>query len=248
MKKYLGLFICLLAVLFFIPKVRAEASKEVMEQYIPGEVLDAMSQEQYDFYASLDYDNAITQSIDIPISDYPTEISPIGDEMLDRGSSYSTTYKTLSLSAIPAGGVNYAIALTLQWKYMPTIRSFDVIAIRFANMAMSNGSQYGYQSYTGGSVGYSYNGTNMKLLSNGFGISMNLVNNTISSLQCFIAVTAAKGTNAAIYGAYEHATVNTTLAKSKKYTLSSIGQGGVINFDSSVWNIYDDMNGVNINL
>ena len=244
MKKYLAVVVCVLTVIICIPKVSAEASREVMEQYIPAEVLDAMSQEQYDFYASLDYDNAISESIDIPVSDFPEEIAPEGN----RGSSYSTNYKTLSLTAIPVDSVTYTVALSLQWKQMPTIRSFDVIALRFANMTMNNGTQYGYQTYSGGSVGYSYNGTNMKLLSNGFGISMNLVNGSISSLQCFIGVTAYKSAGADIYGAYEHATTNTTLAKSKKYTLSSIGQGGVINFDSSVWNIYDDMNGVNISL
>ena len=247
MKKFISIIVCLLSVILLMESVNAEASREVMEQYIPADVLDAMSQEQYDFYASLDYDKAITQSIDIPISDYPSEISPIGDK-LDRGSSYSTTYKTLSLTAIPVDSITYSVTLSLQWKQMPTIRSFDVIALRFSNMTMSSGSQYGYQTYTGGNVYYSYNGTNMKLLSNGFGISMNLVNNTISSLQCFIALTAYKASGAAIYGAYEHATVNTTLAKSKKYTLSYAGMGNVINFDSSVWNIYDDMNGVNISL
>ncbi len=247
MGKVFKSILCFLTVVLFMGSVNAEASREVMEQFIPSDVLDAMSQEQYDFYASLDYDNAITKSIDIPISDYPSEISPIGEE-LDRGSSYSTNYKTLSLTAIPIDNINYSVSLTLQWKQMPTIRSYDVIALRFSNMAMSNGTQYGFQSYTGGSVGYSYNGTNMKLLSNGFGISMNLVNGSISSLQCFIAVTAAKANGAAIYGAYEHATVNTTLANSKKYTLSYAGMGNVINFDSSVWNIYDDMNGVNISL
>ena len=247
MGKVFKSILCFLTVVLFMGSVNAEASRETMEQFIPSDVLDAMSQEQYDFYASLDYDNAITESIDIPISDYPSEISPIGEE-LNRGSSYSTTYKTLSLTAIPVDSITYSVTLSLQWKYMPTIRSYDVIALRFSNMTMSSGSQYGYQTYTGGNVYYSYNGTNMKLLSNGFGISMNLVNNSISSLQCFIALTAYKASGAAIYGAYEHATVNTTLAKSKKYTLSSIGQGGVINFDSSVWNIYDDMNGVNISL
>ena len=244
MKKYLAVVVCVLTVIICIPKVSAEASREVMEQYIPAEVLDAMSQEQYDFYASLDYDNAISESIDIPVSDFPEEIAPEGN----RGSSYSTTYKTLSVTAIPIDSINYNVNLTLQWKQMPTIRSYDVIALRFANMAMSMGTQYGYQTYSGGNVYYSYNGSNMKLLSNGFGISMNLVNNSISYLQCFISVVAAKASGAAIYGAYEHATTNTTLAKSKKYTLSSIGQGGVINFDSTVWNIYDDMNGVNISL
>ena len=235
------MFFCSVLTILFIQHPQALATREKMLEFFPEEFLNNLTEEEYNHYATLDFDNATTEEIVVPFddNDNPTRSTP-----------YSTNYKTLNVTAIPYDSINYAITLTLNWKSMPATRSYDVIALRFSNMAMSNGTQHGYQVYTGGSVAYSYNGTNMKLASNGFGISMNLVNSTsISMLRCFIACDAAKtNSTSTIYGAYEHAKNNVTLAQSKNYSISSGGMGYVINFDSSVWNYYDNMNGVSISV
>jgi len=51
-----------------------------------------------------------------------------------------------------------------------------------------------------------------------------------------------------VYASYQHATIATTLAKSKDYTFSKNGYGKVFNFSAGSRNIYDGMNGVDIAL
>ena len=126
--------------------------------------------------------------------------------------------------------------------------------MRLDGMVINANTIVGTQSYvrsngTSGVVNYGYQGTNMvfKGESTGFGISMNIVNDSLNSLHCFIeadgVLASSSGT---VYGAYEHAVDEVTLAQSKSYGISSVGQGKVINFIDSVWNHYDDMQGVDM--
>ncbi|MEG0977092.1 MAG: hypothetical protein RSF02_00895, partial [Bacilli bacterium] len=55
------------------------------------------------------------------------------------------------------------------------------------------------------------------------------------------------GNNPRIYGAYEHAVDNMTLAQSQNYEISSVGMGNVINFYSSSYDHYDNTPGLDIN-
>jgi hypothetical protein len=49
-----------------------------------------------------------------------------------------------------------------------------------------------------------------------------------------------------VYGAYEHATSEVTLAQSKKYSIASGGMGNVFDFKNSVWNKYDNTPGLHV--
>lgn len=55
-------------------------------------------------------------------------------------------------------------------------------------------------------------------------------------------------TGGTVYGSYQHATANISLANSKKYTISRTGYGGVFLFNSPVRSYYDAMGGVNISV
>lgn len=171
-----------------------------------------------------------------------------------RGASYTTTYKNIQISATPTGTKNrYSIELTNLWLKSPYIKSYDVIAIRTDDATVLEGTQNGVQSYiyTNGSVGYVYysnGGTNMVKASNGFGISMNLVD-AANTFECDIEATVTATTRwATVYGSYQHAATNVTLAQSKSYTISHNGYGEVINFATAVQNDYDGMQGVSIAL
>lgn len=128
-----------------------------------------------------------------------------------------------------------------------------VIAIRTDDATVTEGTQEGIQAYiyTNGSVGYvnySNNGTNMVKADNGFGISMNLVD-AAKTYECTIEATVTATTEwATVYGSYQHAATNVTLAQSKSYTISHNGYGKVINFATAVQNDYDGMQGVSIAL
>lgn len=170
-----------------------------------------------------------------------------------QGASYTTTYKNIQISATEAGTNYYFILLDNVWLKSPYIKSYDVIAIRTDDATVTEGTQEGTQAYIykNGSVGYvnySNGGTNMVKADNGFGISMNLVDDA-NTYQCTIEATVTATTEwATVYGSYQHAATNVTLAQSKSYTISHNGYGKVINFATAVQNDYDGMQGVSIAL
>ncbi len=170
-----------------------------------------------------------------------------------RAASHATTYKNIQISTMNGGTNAYIIDLTTLWLISPAIKSYDVIAIRTDDATIIEGTQEGTQAYIykNGDVGYvnySNNGTNMVKASNGFGISMNLVD-AAHTYECFItARVRATAEWAEVYGSYQHAATNVTLAQSQAYTISHNGYGKVINFATAVQNHYDGMQGVSIKL
>lgn len=145
------------------------------------------------------------------------------------------------------------MVLDTLWLKSPYIKSYDVIAIRTDDATVVEGTQRGIQAYiySNGNVGYvnySNGGTNMVKADNGFGISMNLVDDA-NTYECTIETTVTATTEwATVYGSYQHAATNVTLAQSKSYTISHNGYGKVINFATAVQNDYDGMQGVSIAL
>lgn len=171
---------------------------------------------------------------------------------ITRGVVHTTSYKNIQISSTIITTNKYLVDVTTDWLITPRVKSYDVIAMRTEDATISSGSQNGIQMYnnstTSGSVDYLYNGTNMVLSSNGFGISMNLVD-AASGFTCQIeAVITATSQWAKVYGSYQHAMTAVTLAKSKSYTISHNGYGKVINFATAVQNDYDNMQGVSIEL
>ncbi len=165
---------------------------------------------------------------------------------------HTTTYKNIEIYTTKISTNTYFVYVTNAWLITPKVKSYDVIAMRTDDATITSGSQNGTQLYTvngvSSGVDYSYNGTNMVLRSNGFGISMNLVD-AASSFTCDIeAIVTATSQWATVYGSYQHAMTAVTLAKSKSYTISHNGYGKVINFATAVQNDYDNMQGVSISL
>lgn len=165
---------------------------------------------------------------------------------------HTTSYKNIEISTTHVSGNKYLVYLVNLWLITPKVKSYDVIAMRTEDATISNGTQDGTQVYkTNGvsnMISYSYQGTNMVLSSNGFGISMNLVD-AASEFACDIqAVVTATSQWATVYGSYQHAMTAVTLAQSKSYTISHNGYGKVINFATAVQNDYDNMQGVSISL
>ena len=137
-----------------------------------------------------------------------------------------TQYKKLSLTLSDNHNGYGDIFVGLLWKMIPSTRSFDVIAVRYVGMTDVDGTQIGRQIWgTNGNytyVNYGWNGTNINRQDNGFGISMNITNDsTINYLENYIGSAVEFTGNFQWAGAsYQHATSNTTLAQSKSYTLA----------------------------
>lgn len=164
--------------------------------------------------------------------------------------SIETTYKKLYLSLTVGNNGTAHFILDNVWKKMPSVRSFDVMGVRLGNFSVVRGSEYGTQIYgsngNNDTVNYAANGTNINVQDNGFGISMNLINDTsITLLQNSIsAILSLDAKPAVIYGSYQHATEDVTLAQSKSYTIGSGGLGAVFKFSGSIGDKYDAMIGV----
>ena len=161
-----------------------------------------------------------------------------------------TQYKKLSLTLSDNHNGYGDIFVGLLWKMIPSTRSFDVIAVRYVGMTDVDGTQWGRQIWgTNGNytyVNYGWNGTNINRQDNGFGISMNITNDsTINYLENYIGSAVEFTGNFQWAGAsYQHATSNTTLAQSKSYTLAENGKNGVILFTGNIGEKYDNMPGV----
>ena len=161
-----------------------------------------------------------------------------------------TQYKKLSLTLSDNHDGYGDIFVGLLWKMIPSTRAFDVIAVRYVGMTDVDGTQYGRQIWgTNGNysyVEYGWNGTNINRQDNGFGISMNITNDsTINYLENYIGSAVQFTGNFQWAGAsYQHATSNTTLAQSKSYTLAENGKNGVILFTGNIGEKYDNMPGV----
>lgn len=161
-----------------------------------------------------------------------------------------TQYKKLSLTLSDNHDGYGDIFVGLLWKMIPSTRAFDVIAVRYVGMSDVDGTQYGRQIWgTNGNytyVNYGWNGTNINRQDNGFGISMNITNDsTINYLENYIGSAVKFNGNFQWAGAsYQHATSNTTLAQSKSYTLAENGKNGVILFTGNIGEKYDNMPGV----
>ena len=163
------------------------------------------------------------------------------------------------------------IILELKWAAMPKTRSFDVIAIRpgvecsfFSTESEPNLKCRQVYTVNGVSKTVTYNaygdhcvkklgagikgGHKMDGLKHGCGFSMNLVNDA-TAISCIMEMTVAcSKTSFVAYGSYQHAQKSVTLAKSKKYKISTSGYGRILLFDDAVKQNYDNMSGVSIAL
>jgi len=167
-----------------------------------------------------------------------------------RTTVVETAYKHTSLALIKTSEANDTafFSYTCLWKIMPAVRSFDVNGVRFSGMEKVNGTQQGKQVYTlngeNGFVQYNFNGTNINNFSNGFGISMNLLNSNVTYLESTIdASMAITAYPASLFASYQHAIEDVSLATSKNYTLG-VGLGDVFVFNDGIGSKYDGMEGV----
>lgn len=227
--------------------------------------ISTMSDEDAQRYLSYDLENSnivskyyrVTETANGTVSTEVTkteaeEASQATNNNLTRGASHNTTYKNIQISASPTSDNYYYIKFFTCWLLTPRVKSYDVNAMRVDDATIVAGTQKGTQSYgTNGNystISYAYNGTNMVNQSNGFGISMNLVDAATGFQLEIEAIVVSTSKWATVYASYQHAASNVTLAQSKAYNISHNGYGEVINFATAVENYYDGMQGVSIAL
>lgn len=165
---------------------------------------------------------------------------------------WETTYKKLQVETSSMANGEFKLVTNLQWKKMPQVKSYDVIAFRWENKTSSFSLDdfYGVQIYridgTSVTIDYNKNVVNAKTASNGVGISMNLADEAITPYDLALV---AYGTipslgQVSFYHTYQHAQKNVNIGTSQNYTFGSGGLGDVLKFSGSIGSSYDQMQGV----
>jgi len=222
----------------------------------------SMTEEQYDFFGEMFWDGFqedVTQALfneyltygyfdgEIETVEYE-DIEYLEDELTPGSSSlnepdspmgtiHETTAKKLTLSK-SCGTYTCGIAVTLQWKKDPTIKSYDVIGALLYGGVTLVGEPTTYLKYSGGTLSYG----DEYYVGGGFGTSVKL---QTSSTNMKIAQSFNVTDTGAVYASYQHATSNITKATSQLYTVGYGGYGGVFHFYGAASNVFDQMGGVN---
>ena len=240
MRRVLYVFISMIPLLF-VSIVKADTNI-----YYTNEHNVSFTKEQYDFVGELYYDGyqqyMIPEEYNSLIAgdffSHTIEHNTIQEFQSSNSpkSYYETPMKSLDVSKVCS---NYCyITSVLTWKAIPTIKSYDVFGARFITGSLATDSMYTHVMYDGNS----FTSTDKDIKSNGFGMSFKLPSSVSSSLvitQSFIATN-----NATCKVSYQHAKKTSTLAKSKAYTITNAGYGGVFLFTYQSY--YDGMQGVTI--
>ena len=167
--------------------------------------------------------------------------------------THSTNAKKVSISIAMGASVSHkVVTVKNKWVKIPKVKSYDVIAIRprTSSFTINSDTISGYQKWDNNKINYKSNSKNLVIKSNGgVGLSTNIANKVMKSLECQLQVLFFSGANQfSADGTYQHATKKVSLAESKDYKFSGKGYGGVLKFSSSVSPKYDNMKGVRATL
>lgn len=156
--------------------------------------------------------------------------------------SIETTYKKMT-ATISEDGSLYQYKNVLEWKTMPTVRSYDIIGIGYdSTVRMTLGLLYNlYYCTSDGSCSTNYIHVPQSF-SNGCGASFKLPTGSLNTLKVTMYFDVTKNTTSTIYGLgaygdYSHATTNVGSVASTNY---SVGVGGIV-LGSSISASYDYM-------
>lgn len=238
MKKIL---LCL-SLLFYIGLTNVKA-KEV---YYTNSKNVCFSKEEYDFITNIlwdgyqesmsliEYNSILKNGVTDDVQSEELDI------IMPLGTSHSTANKTLVITKAKSGNTT-TVSVKATWTNLPVVRSYDVIGAYIMGPSIPNDVfTKVFTSSTTGTVS-----SNIKYNGNGFGVSIKLPTSGNSIVISQVYSVTGTGT---INASYQHATTELSLSDSQKYTISGSGAGGVFAFDSSVYNYYDHMRGVDISI
>ena len=176
---------------------------------------------------------------DVEIVTYSEPQLPLlNPSITPNSTSHSTSAKTVQIGK----GCNpmfCAINIQNTWHESPNVRSWDNIGAYLDGTSLiSHEDTYVYST---SGVNHFEN----LITTNGIGNSVELPS---TGEDIVISISFKVNRNGTVYGSYQHAMQNTTLANSQNYTLSIGGYGGVFLYNGTAIGIYDGMNGVDIDV
>ena len=238
-----------------------DIEKDKEFEYLGEETIYIESRYRVDAYGNVSH----IREIEISEEEYENADENQNTGISLYGAIWETTYKKLTMTmqgvnpGADGGYTGIKFILTNNWKIMPAVRSYDIMAFRYFNFIPNTSTVWGQlrynetanttivQNYTSNSSGfYAPYGTSI----GGFGISMKLPASTnVYHIESSISIegngSSAAGTNYGMYGTYQHAVKTIAEEMTKQYIISSNGLGGGIDFRSdSLTAYYDGMQGV----
>ena len=164
----------------------------------------------------------------------------LGSSMAPRSDTTVTPGKTLQIGKVCPP--TYCImSLINTWTVEPSTKSWDVIG------AYMSGVTYLAHNFTfvGTNDGSQYF-SNLKTASNGVGNSVDLPDTPGTTPIINISFNVSRG--GTVFGSYQHAMNDTTLAVSQNYNFDITGEGNVFDFYGTAVDVYDGMSGVDISV
>ncbi|MGN1370840.1 MAG: hypothetical protein ACI4XM_00965 [Candidatus Coprovivens sp.] len=196
--------------------------------------------QETEFYPKLVKSEIITDLNKLNL-DTENEFSLLSGNLVE----YTTDYKYIQLMTNSGSGQK-RFYIYNSWLKMPKNKSFDVIALRWSNgFALTDYYGNQYTNGNSGNIAYPVGNSNYKIATNAIGLSQNLVDSA-TSIENELAVWGNCSSDGIVYGTYQHAQANITLATSKLYNFSSNGMGGVLSFYGNASGIYDNTPGLSL--
>lgn len=153
-----------------------------------------------------------------------------------------TTAKKMTTTIVSVNN-KYRYKITLEWKQIPSTRSYDIIGIGIDTNVKIDSEVYFQQNfcYSTNNCGSSIVNT-VNSISTGATSTFQLPSSTIVSLSSYLYFDVSKKTTSTItqlnaYGDYAHATQSISKANANNH---SINRGGIV-LDSSISNYYDSI-------
>lgn len=185
--------------------------------------------------------NKVSRTTEISKEEYDLANVSSPNIELHNNISVETEYKKLNVSILKSGS-NYRYQGILEWKNMPSTRSYDIFGIAYRPSVYANVSSY--QTYYCLKSGGCYTESNysIKKSSTGIGVSFKLPDKEIRTLKSTLTLDVYKNVDATIIeqyavGDYAHATKSISLSSSQNYTLDTLG----IHLNSSINSYYDEI-------
>ena len=246
MKKLLSLMVISTAIMG-MGKVSAEATNNIyytnqnginltekeynlVKNMFDEHFVEIMNQEDYEHISRLDVNN---RQVELTIKE--------PDYIQSRTSSFVETQGKKLVIGKSCYGNGCAIIMTNTWKYVPKVKSYDVIGAMFSNTSLSSDGYVTTFKFDG--VNHTCN--NYVKKSDGIGCSYKLDSKATQEFYTYMNFDVYP--NGLVYGSYQHATSSVTLSQSKNYTFHINGYGNVFLFNTTkAKDSYDGMDGVSI--
>lgn len=204
---------------------------------------EIVTEKYYKTIYNLNCNTGINCSATTEVSAFEYETSDIILNSTMGNGQTETAYKKMTTS-ITKNGSYYRYKVVLNWKQIPSTRSYDIIAIGFDGSKVSYKNNINFEQYSCTTVCTTTYTSYYHIFTNGVGTIFQLpTTSNLTTLRQTFSFNVKKAGNGTItsqkaYGDYAHAQIAVAQNDAQNYTVSTTG----ISLNNSIFNNYDDIN------